>query len=61
MVSIMGKRTTSVTVKMTEEDFKLFNKAAETIWPGAPVTKSSIILGLARMGAEAILKGGKKK
>jgi hypothetical protein len=61
MVSIMGKRTTSVTVKMTEEDFKLFNKAAETIWPGAPVTKSSIILGLARMGAETILKGGKKK
>jgi hypothetical protein len=61
MVSIMPKRDTSVTVKMTEDDFKLFNKAAETIWPGAPVTKSSVILGLARMGAEAVLKGAKKK
>jgi hypothetical protein len=61
MVSIMGKRTTSVTVKMSEQDFELMNKAAETIWPGAPMTKSSIILGLARMGAEAVLKGAKRK
>jgi hypothetical protein len=61
MVSRMGKRTTSVTVKMSEQDFELMNKAAETIWPGAPLTKSSIILGLARMGAEAVLKGTKRK
>jgi hypothetical protein len=46
---------------MSEQDFELMNKAAETIWPGAPMTKSSIILGLARMGAEAVLKGAKRK
>lgn len=60
MVSMMGKRTTSVTVKMTEEDYDLMTKAAETIWPKAPLTKSSIILGLARMGAESVLKGKRK-
>jgi hypothetical protein len=46
---------------MSEQDFELMNKAAEAIWPGAPMTKSSIILGLARMGAEAALKGAKRK
>ena len=46
---------------MSEQDFELMNKAAATIWPGAPLTKSSIILGLARMGAEAVLKGKKRK
>jgi hypothetical protein len=57
----MSKRDVSITVKMSVEDQELFNKAAATAWPGAPVTKSSIILGLARMGAEAVLKGAKKK
>ena len=60
MVS-MPKRTTSVTVKMTEEDYELMTRAAEAIWPKAPMTKSSIILGLARIGAESALKGAKKK
>jgi hypothetical protein len=57
----MAKRSTSVTVKMTQADSDLLAKAAETIWPGALLTKSSIVLGLARMGAESILKGKKKK
>jgi uncharacterized protein (DUF1778 family) len=57
----MSKRTVSITVKMSEEDNELFKKAAEAIWPGAPLTKSSVILGLARKGAEAVLKGAKKK
>jgi hypothetical protein len=35
--------------------------SAKTIWLGAPLTKSSIILGLAPMGAETVLKGTKKK
>jgi hypothetical protein len=45
---------------MSSEDQALFTKAAETIWPKAPLTKSSIILGLARMGAEAVLKSKKR-
>jgi hypothetical protein len=52
----MGKRTTSVTVKMTAEDFTLLQKAADTIWAKAVLTRSSIVLGLARIGAESVLK-----
>lgn len=57
----MAKRTVSATLKMTEEDDALLTRAAESIWPGAILTKSSIVLGLAKIGAESILKGGKKK
>jgi uncharacterized protein (DUF1778 family) len=52
----MEKRTTTVTVKMTAEDFALLTKAADHIWPKAILTRSSIVLGLARMGAESVLK-----
>lgn len=54
------KRTTSVTVKMTAEDFALLQKAADTIWAKAVLTRSSIVLGLARIGAESVLKTRKK-
>jgi hypothetical protein len=57
----MAKRTVSATLKMTEEDDALLTKAAETLWPGAILTRSSIVLGLARIGAESVLKAGKKK
>ena len=57
----MAKRTTSVTVKMSAEDYALLNKAAATIWPGAVLTNSSIVLGLAKLSAEAVLKGKKAK
>lgn len=46
------KRSISVTVKMTEQDVKMLEKAAAAIWPGAILTRSSIVLGLARLGAE---------
>jgi len=45
-----------VTVKMTAEDFALLQRAADTIWPKAVLTRSSIVLGLARIGAENVLK-----
>jgi hypothetical protein len=57
----MGKRTTSVTVKMSAEDFGLLEKAADAIWPKAVLTRSSIVLGLAKIGAEAALKETKRK
>jgi uncharacterized protein (DUF1778 family) len=57
----MGKRTTSVTVKMSADDLALLQKAADTIWPKAVLTRSSIVLGLARMAAESILKESLKK
>jgi uncharacterized protein (DUF1778 family) len=55
------KRTTSVTVKMTAEDYALLQKAADTIWPKAVLTRSSVVLGLARIGAESVLKNPKRK
>jgi uncharacterized protein (DUF1778 family) len=57
----MGKRTVSVTVKMSAEDYSLLQKAANTIWPKAVLTRSSIVLGLARIGAETVLKQSRKK
>ncbi len=57
----MGKRTVSVTVKMSAEDYTLLAKAADAIWPKAVLTRSSIVLGLARIGAETMLKETKKK
>lgn len=52
----MGKRTTHVSVKMSAEDYALLTKAAEAVWPGALLTRSSIVLGLAKLGAETVLK-----
>jgi hypothetical protein len=57
----MAKRTVSATVKMTSEDDAFLTKAAESIWPGAILTKSSVILGLAKIAATDILKTTKKK
>jgi hypothetical protein len=40
---------------MTAEDFALLQKAADTIWPKAVLTRSSVVLGLARIGAESVM------
>jgi hypothetical protein len=56
----MGKPTTSVTVKMTDEDLKQLLKAAEAIWPKAILTRSSVVLGLAKIGAEHALSTERK-
>jgi hypothetical protein len=36
---------------MSAEDFKALKHAADTLWLGAPITNSSIVLGLAKLGA----------
>jgi len=46
---------------MSEEDYKLLAKEADTIWPKAVLTQSEILLGLARIGAETVLKDNRKK
>jgi hypothetical protein len=51
-----GKRTLSVTVKMSEDDLGQLMKAAAKIWPGAILTRSGIVLALAKMGVEKVLK-----
>jgi len=57
------KRTVSVGVKMSPEDWSLLAKSAERIWPGAMLTRSSILLSLAKRGADnaAPGKSGKKE
>jgi hypothetical protein len=57
----MEKRTTSVTVKMSAEDFETLKRAADTLWPGAPITNSSIVLGLAKLGASTVKPKKKTK
>jgi hypothetical protein len=52
----MGKRVVAVGVKMSEDDFSLLKKAADTIWPGAVLTNSGIVLGLAKLGAAETVK-----
>ena len=56
------KRTVSVSIKMKPSDLKEFLRAAEYVWPGAVLTQSGIILGLARIGRESVLaKAGHDK
>ena len=44
-----GKKTVQVNVKMTELDHDLMLRAAARLWPNAILSKSAIVLGLARM------------
>ena len=53
------KRTVQINVKMTADDFSTLKKAANALWPGAVLTNSGIVLGLAKLGAREALK--KKK
>lgn len=47
-----NRRTVSVNVKMTKSDAKDFEAAAKRLWPGAILTRSSIVLSFARIGLE---------
>jgi hypothetical protein len=54
------KRTVQVNVKMSPEDFNLLRKAAARKWPGAVVTNSGIVLGLAKISAKEVLGKGSR-
>ena len=58
--SVEEKRTEAATVRMTPTDVECFRKAAEILWPGAVVTKSGIVLGLARLCCADVLKRGRR-
>jgi hypothetical protein len=56
------KRDALVSLRLTKSDLDKMNKAAARLWPGAVLTQSGTILGLARLGAEqARLQAHKKK
>jgi len=48
-------RTISVTVKMSESDWDQVARAAEILWPRAPLTKN-FLLTLAKSKAESVLE-----
>jgi hypothetical protein len=50
------KRTAAITVRLTESDLKNLRHAADILWPGAVLTQSGIVLGLARLKADEVLK-----
>jgi hypothetical protein len=52
------KRTVQVNVKMSPEDFNLLKKAAARKWPGAVLSNSGIVLGLAKISAKELLRKG---
>lgn len=54
------KRTVQVNVKMSTEDFDSLKRAADTLWPGAVISNSGIILGLAKIAARDVLGKGQK-
>ena len=57
----MAKRTAQVNVRLTPEDLEIMQQAAAKVWPGVPITKSTLVLTLARRAAEDILKGKKPR
>lgn len=50
------KRTEIISVRMTPTDRDRLRQAAALQWPGAVLTESAIMLGLARMAADRILQ-----
>jgi hypothetical protein len=53
---MVEKRTKAVSVKMSETDYRTLQTAAAIMWPGAVLTDSSMVLGLARLKAQEVLR-----
>ena len=53
-----GKRDIQVGVKMSADDFAELKRAADVLWPGAILTNSSVILGLAKLKVRDVLNPG---
>lgn len=51
-----GKRTVQVNVRMSEQDFDLVQRAAQSLWPDAELSNSGILLGLAKIAARQTLE-----
>jgi len=50
------KRTVQINVKLSPDDFNLLKKAAAKKWPGAVLSNSGIVLGLAKISAREVLQ-----
>jgi hypothetical protein len=56
----MKKRILQVGCRMSTEDLALLRKAAEKLWPGMPITNSTLVLTLARLKAQEVLESRKR-
>ncbi len=55
------KRDLQVNVKLSADDFATLKQASDALWPGAILSNSAIILGLAKISAADILKQKKAR
>jgi hypothetical protein len=51
-LAVNHKRNVSVNVHLSEKDLQEFESAAKKLWPGAIVSRSSLLLSFARLGLE---------
>jgi hypothetical protein len=58
---MVGKKELQFNVRMAVEDFDLLQKAADILWPRAILSKSAIILGLAKIAAEDAVRSTRKR
>jgi hypothetical protein len=57
----MKKRTLQVNSRISPEDLGLLRQAAEKMWPGMPITNSTLLLTLAKLQAQEILAKSPRK
>jgi len=57
----MKKRTLQVNSRISPDDLALLRKAADRLWPGMPITNSTLLLTLARLKAQEILEPHSRK
>jgi len=60
-LGVTAKRPLQVNVRLSQADLDLLHRAAERRWPGVPLTKSTLLLTLAKLKAEEILVAGKPR
>jgi hypothetical protein len=49
------KKTVSISVKLSPEEWDLLKAVANRIWPNAPITNAGIVAGLALMTAKNLV------
>jgi hypothetical protein len=60
-MAAMAKRNLQLNIRMSDDDLTLLRKAAAALWVGIPVTDSTLILSLAKLKAEEVLRAKAKK
>jgi hypothetical protein len=57
----MANRSISLSIKLRPADWELLQRAGQKLWPGAPVSRSSLVLALAKLQAEMVLHGADRQ